>query len=131
MADTSFEQAAAAQRRSGWRTIRKVAPYLWPEGQLWVKWRVVVALLMLLASKVVAVSTPFFFKSAVDALAGETPDTGTLFALGAVGLTVAYGVMRLMSIGFQQLRDVIFARVGQRALRRSATACRAASAASP
>ena len=107
-------------RNSGMRIIRKVIPYLWPDGEAWVKWRVVIALTMLIIAKVVAVATPFFFKSAVEARAGETPDGGTLFALGAVGLTVAYGVMRLMTIGFQQLRDVVFARVGQRALRRLA-----------
>jgi len=53
----------------------------------------------------------------VDALAKEgVPD----LALGAVGLTVAYGVARLMTVGFQQLRDAAFAAVAQRALRRLA-----------
>jgi ATP-binding cassette subfamily B protein len=108
---------ADLNRASGWRTIRRVAPYLWPQGQAWVKWRVVVAMVMLVAAKVVAVATPFFFKTAVDTLAGETPDGTTLLLFGAVGLTIAYGVARLMTIGLQQLRDVIFARVGQRALR--------------
>ncbi|HCQ56456.1 MAG TPA: metal ABC transporter permease, partial [Sulfitobacter sp.] len=36
---------------------------------------------------------------------------------GAIGLTVAYGMARLMGVGFQQVRDAVFARVGQRALR--------------
>ncbi len=107
-------------RKSGWRTIRRVAPYLWPEGQAWVKWRVVLALAALFLAKVVAVGTPFFYKAAVDALAGEAVDPVLMLAVGAVGLTVAYGVARLMTVGFQQLRDVIFARVGQRALRQLA-----------
>ena len=102
------------ERRSGLRTIRKVAPYLWPDDMPWVKWRVVMALLLLMASKLVAVGTPFLYKWAVDALAEDgVPD----LVLGAVGLTVAYGFARLMTIGFQQLRDVVFARVAQRALR--------------
>ncbi|PLL13103.1 metal ABC transporter permease [Tabrizicola sp. TH137] len=105
---------------SGLHTIRRVLPYLWPEGQGWVKRRVVAAFLMLVAAKIVSVSTPFFYKQAVDALAGDTPDTGTLLGLTAVGLTVAYGLARLGTVAFQELRDAIFVRVGQRALRRLA-----------
>ncbi|MBD1205580.1 MAG: ABC transporter ATP-binding protein/permease [Rhodobacteraceae bacterium] len=105
---------------SGLNTIRRVLPYLWPEGEAWVKRRVVAALLMLVAAKLVSVSTPYFYKQAVDALAGETPDTGTLLGLTAVGLTVAYGMARLGTVAFQELRDAIFVRVGQRALRRLA-----------
>jgi ABC-type transport system involved in Fe-S cluster assembly fused permease/ATPase subunit len=105
---------------SGLNTIRRVLPYLWPEDEAWVKRRVVAALLMLVAAKLVSVSTPYFYKQAVDALAGETPDTGTLLGLTAVGLTVAYGMARLGTVAFQELRDAIFVRVGQRALRRLA-----------
>jgi ATP-binding cassette subfamily B protein len=89
-------------------------PYLWPSDQPWVKRRVVLALLALLLGKIVAVGTPLLYKQAVDALAGEGVSP---LMLGAVGLTVAYGMARLLSNGFQQLRDVIFAAVGQRALR--------------
>lgn len=109
---------ATQERASGWRTIRRVVPYLWPAAHLWVRQRVVLALVMLVLAKLIAVSTPFFYKGAVDALAGE--GTGWLLALGAVGLTVAYGVARLMEIGFQELRNVLFTRVGQRALRQLA-----------
>ena len=110
----------AAERQSGWRTIRRVAPYLWPDEHPWVKHRVVWALVALFVSKLVAVSTPFFYKAAVDKLGGDGTDAAWMLGLGAVGLTVAYGVARLMNVGFQQLRDVIFARVGQRALRQLA-----------
>jgi ABC-type transport system involved in Fe-S cluster assembly fused permease/ATPase subunit len=102
------------QRVSGWRVIRRVAPYLWPDDKLWVKQRVVIALAMLLIAKIVAVGTPLLYARAVDALSDAgAPD----LAVGAVGLTVAYGVARLMSNGFQQLRDAVFAKVGQGALR--------------
>ncbi|MCO8145359.1 ABC transporter ATP-binding protein/permease [Rhodovulum tesquicola] len=107
-------------RGQGLRTIRKVAPYLWPEGQGWAKRRVVLAMLALVLAKVIAVVTPFFYKAAVDSLTGEGAPEAMLMAVGAVGLTVAYGMARLMNTGFQQLRDAIFARVGQRALRRIA-----------
>ncbi len=102
------------ERRSGMRTIRKVAPYLWPDDKPWVKHRVVWAMVALIVSKLISVTTPFFYKWAVDTLAdGGVPAV----ALGAIGLTVAYGFGRLMTNGFQQLRDAIFAKVAQRALR--------------
>ncbi len=113
---TDSRAARAEARASGWRTVRRVVPYLWPEAHPWVKVRVVAALVALFVAKLVAVGTPFFYKGAVDALAEEA-DAAMMLALGAVGLTVAYGMARLMTVGFQQLRDVIFARVGQRALR--------------
>ncbi|MBA84405.1 ABCB family ABC transporter ATP-binding protein/permease [Thalassobius sp. S69A] len=99
---------------SGWSTLRRVAPYLWPEGRLDIKLRVVAAMVLLLMAKLVTVLTPMFYKGAVDALAGEGVP---MLALGAVGLTVAYGMARLMANGFQQARDAVFALVGQRALR--------------
>jgi len=105
---------------SGWHTIQRVLPYLWPAGEAWVKRRVVLALLLLLAAKIVSVATPFFYKAAVDALAGEAPSAAALLALSAVGLTVAYGVARLGAVGFGELRDAVFVRVGQRALRKLA-----------
>jgi ATP-binding cassette subfamily B protein len=118
--DTETATLAAQERRSGMRTIRKVAPYLWPEGKGWVKRRVVAALAMLVLAKIVAVGTPFLYKAAVDGLAGEATGTAWLLAIGAVGLTVAYGVSRALNVGFQQARDAFFASVGQRALRQLA-----------
>ncbi len=113
MASDTSTQIEQDERRSGWRTIRRVAPYLWPSEPAWVRQRVVFAMVALVLAKVVAVGTPLLYKAAVDNLSGEVPD----LALGAIGLTVAYGVARLMTVGFQQLRDAVFARVGQRALR--------------
>ena len=111
------EEISAEERRSGWRTLRKVGPYLWPDGQAWVKRRVVLSLFVLVLAKLVTVYTPVLYKGAVDALADEGVP---MLALGAVGLTVAYGMARLLSVAFQQLRDAIFAAVGQRALRQLA-----------
>ena len=65
---------------SGWQTIRRVLPYLWPEGEGWVKRRVLIAMALLIVARLVSVATPFFYKAAVDALAGEAPDTGLLIA---------------------------------------------------
>jgi ATP-binding cassette, subfamily B, heavy metal transporter len=105
---------------SGWDTIRRVIPYLWPDGQGWVKRRVVASLLMLLTAKVISVTTPYLYKRAVDALTGDAPSGVMMMTMTAVGLTVAYGIARLGSVAFNELRDVIFVRVGQRALRQLA-----------
>ena len=111
---------AGKARANGWATIRRVLPYLWPPGQPWVKRRVVAALTVLVLAKIISVSTPFFYKTAVDLLAGKTPDGSMMMAAGAVGLTLAYGMARLGAVAFAELRDAIFVRVGQRALRRLA-----------
>jgi ATP-binding cassette subfamily B protein len=113
-ADTTTDaDLAANERRSGLRTIRKVGPYLWPDDKPWVKRRVVIALVCLVLAKLVNMLAPLLVGTAVDALSGQASD----LVLGGVALTLAYGFARLMNVGFQQLRDGVFARVGQRALR--------------
>ena len=109
-----------ATEASGWQTIRRVAPYLWPEGQGWVKRRVVAALGFLIIAKLVSISTPYIYKLAVDQLAGPAPDADMILGLGAVGLVVAYGLARLGAVFFGEIRDAVFVRVGQRAIRRLA-----------
>jgi len=116
----SVKNKTAGSTSSNWRTVKRVTPYLWPKAseQFWVKRRVVLAMLALTLSKIIAVATPFLFKAAVDGLAkvGESNDA-LMLLLGAGGLMFAYGFFRLSSVGFGELRDAIFARVGQRALR--------------
>jgi ATP-binding cassette subfamily B protein len=104
----------------GWATMKRVAPYLWPDGETGIKVRVVASLLFLLMAKLVAITMPFMYKQAVDALVGRTPDAPTMLGLGAIGLTVAYGLARFGSVAFGEARDWIFVRVGQRALRKLA-----------
>lgn len=110
------------ERGQGMRVIKSVLPYLWPKGRRDIKLRVVFAMAALILGEILGVLSPFFYKAAVDGLAPDAGADQTVFLLtaGAVGLTVAYGVVRLMGVGFSQLRDVIFARVGQRALRQLA-----------
>ena len=102
------------ERASGMRTLRKVTPYLWPDDKPWVKRRVVWSMIALVMSKVVAAGTPFLTGRAVDVLGDERV---SYLTLGAIGLAVALGLTRLFNVGFQQLRDAIFAPVAQRALR--------------
>lgn len=122
MRKSTTTTTADIDRKSGMRTIRKVMPYLWPADKPDVKIRVVASLFILVLARLISVTTPFYYKAAVDALApvvNETPPA-MLLAMGAVGLTIAYGTLRLLSVAFNQLRDAIFARVGQRALRKLA-----------
>ncbi len=116
---SSPEQSARkAARQSSLRTIRKVAPYLWPKNNLRFRLRVVAALLALLSAELILLGIPFIYKAAVDALTLEAETSLVhLVSLGAVFLTIAFGVARTLNIGFTQLRDALFAAVGQRALR--------------
>ncbi|MEN8874695.1 MAG: ABC transporter transmembrane domain-containing protein, partial [Pacificibacter sp.] len=103
---------------NGWSVAKQVAPYLWPKNNRSARVRVVLALCVMVLAKVVSVTAPYLYKLAVDVLSGdiaEKPEMMLVF--GAVGLTIAYGFARLMTNGFQQLRDAIFAPVGQAALR--------------
>ena len=104
-------------RKAEIRVIARVVPYLWPKGQLGIKWRVIIALSSLVLAKLVAVATPIILGSAGDSLAGNSNWLRQSFMVGAVGLTLAYGISRILESGFQQIRDVVFAKVGQRALR--------------
>ncbi len=103
--------------RAAWRTVKRILPFIWPVNNFDLRTRVVLALLALVAAKCVAILSPILQAWAVDDLAGSgLPE----FALGAIGLTIAYGMARIATNGFQQIRDALFAKVAQRALRRLA-----------
>ena len=102
------------EKRSALRTIRRVGPYLWPRDNSAVKTRLIVSMLLLVLAKLISAGTPFLYGYTVDSLV--SPDA-SLFVISAIGLIVAYGLARVLSNGFQQLRDVVFAPVAQRALR--------------
>ena len=120
LTSTATSADAGTPATSGLVTIRRVLPYLWPRGETWVKQRVVLALAMLVMAKIVSVTTPFFYKAAVDRLAGDAPSGAFLMGLTAVALTLAYGLARLGAVAFGELRDAVFVKVGQRALRKLA-----------
>ncbi len=117
---TVLSSDSSEQHGTGWQTMRRVAPYLWPAGEGWVKRRVVAALSFLLFAKLVSITMPYLYKRAVDALVGTAPDAAGLLGVGAVGITVAYGLARFGSVALGEMRDWIFVRVGQRALRKLA-----------
>ena len=91
-------------------------PYLWPEGHPGLKARVVFAMVALVLSKVVTVATPYSFKYATDALTSG----GSAIAVAVsvmLFMVLAYGMGRIMMVVLAQLRDAVFARVSQRAVR--------------
>ena len=115
---------SSANLKSGqaMNVIKSVLPYLWPKSRKDIQFRVVLAMLALVLGEILGLLAPYFYGVSVDALAPGADEDQTIFMLtaGALGMVVAYGVMRILSVGFSQLRDVIFAQVGQRALRQLA-----------
>ena len=101
----------APERPGDWHTIATLLPYLWE-----FKGRVIIALLCLGIAKVATVWVPLVLKDIVDAL-----DRSQLSVIALpLGLLLAYGLLRLASSAFGELRDVVFAKVTQRAIRRVA-----------
>ena len=96
--------------RNDWRTIRTLLPYVWE-----FKGRVVAALALLLMAKIANVSVPLILKEIIDAL-----DQPRALLTLPVMLLLSYGLLRLASTLFGELRDAIFAKVTQRAIRRAA-----------
>ena len=104
-----------ASARSDWQTIRTLLPYLWPTGDLKSRSRVVLAMLCMLIAKFAVIYVPILFGEAIDSLPGLA-EAGPMAAL-PLGLILAYGGARVASLAFGELRDAIFASVGQSAIR--------------
>jgi ABC-type transport system involved in Fe-S cluster assembly fused permease/ATPase subunit len=107
--------ASPDPKQSGFATMKNLLPYLWPVGEWNLRARVIVAMVFLVFSKIAIVLVPIFYKDAVDALVSA--EEGILLII-PVGVILAYGLARIASLGFSEARDAIFARVGQRAIRR-------------
>ncbi len=112
-------------------TLRALLPYLWPSTDgdvprreaLEMRLRVVVALVFLAAAKGATVVVPWLYGKAVDALSESLAvldGSSTGVAALPLGLVLAYGAARVLSLAFAELRDAVFARVGGRAIRRVA-----------
>ncbi len=105
--------SAPTATRNDLNTIRTMLPYIWPEGAWSLRARVLIALVLLVLAKVANVSVPMLYKHAVDALNDTTAE---LLAV-PIGVLLAYGVLRVLSEAFGELRDAVFTRVAQRAIR--------------
>ena len=101
------DRGVARTQRGAWQTIRTLLPYLWE----W-KGRVAAAIVCLVAAKVANVGVPLLLKEIVDGLTREQ----ALLAV-PLALLVAYGILRLSTTFFTELREFLFAKVTQRAVR--------------
>ncbi len=100
------------------KVLTNLLPYLWPQGRSDLKARVVAAMVLLVCAKVATVTIPLVLREAVDALTA----VGDLILVLPLSLLLAYGVMRVAALAFGELRDGLFARVAQNAVRRVALA---------
>ncbi len=105
---------------SNFSIISNVLPFVWSDSGM--KLRVVTSLVLLIFAKFAIVSTPLIFMLAVDSLADPNTEKSKFFllSLGTTSLIIGFGVMRLVGIGFDQLKDALFAKVSQNALRKLA-----------
>jgi ATP-binding cassette, subfamily B, heavy metal transporter len=113
----------AHARGSLTETARDLWPYLWPGDRGDLKLRVLLAVVMMVAAKLVTIAVPYAYKWATDALAGESAaDRIPLPAIltGVITLTIAYGILRILMALFTQSRDALFAAVAMNAVRRLA-----------
>ena len=104
-------------------TMRSLLPYLWPRDAFGLRVRVIISLVLLALAKITTVAVPVFLKYAVDALTipanGEGVSAKTIAIAVPVGMLVAYGAARVLSLGFKELQGAVFAKVAERALRQA------------
>jgi ATP-binding cassette subfamily B protein len=115
---SSPRTAAPAERPNGTlredlRSLVRLAPYLWPRGAVSLKLRVVFAVVFLIVAKLVNIYVPVLYKQAVDALSAK----GTAAVIVPVAFIVSYGLARIGAQLFAELRQAIFAKVEQHAVR--------------
>lgn len=117
------EPTVSAERGKTLSTIRNLWPYMWPSDRPDLKWRVVWATVWLVVAKLVLIGVPYFYKWATDALNAQTTAPEWLPAALATPLmlVVAYNIARIVQGGLNQLRDALFASVGQYAVRQLAS----------
>ena len=115
-------KTVSAESDSVLATLRNLWPYMWPAGRADLKARVVWATVFLVVAKLVLMLVPYFFKWATDALNDElvAPPWLPPLLIAPVMLVVAYNAVRIVQLGFNQLRDALFASVGQHAVRQLA-----------
>lgn len=114
--DTHTNDANA--RHDGWHTLKRFIPYLWPRENPGLRWRIVVAVLLIIAAKGVTLALPFAYKAAIDAMTGvgALGDREPLLGI-ALAFVLAFALGRFASVLFDNLRNIVFERVGQDATR--------------
>src|SRR6187551_3776663 len=95
---------AQAQPRSDWSTLQRLFPYLWRY-----KWRALAALAFMIVAKLANVGVPLLLKHLVDAMDVKVGDPTAVLVV-PIGLLVAYGLLRLSTSFFTELRDLVFSK---------------------
>ncbi|WVO24643.1 iron-sulfur clusters transporter ATM1, mitochondrial [Cryptococcus decagattii] len=111
--------ATESQDKTDWSIIVKLAGNIWPKNNPNVKLRVIGALTLLVAGKVLNVQVPFFFKTIVDSLNVPITESTTVWVLAGASIA-GYGAARILTTLFGELRNAIFASVAQNAIRKVA-----------
>ncbi|NMM75890.1 ABC transporter ATP-binding protein/permease [Acidovorax sp. SRB_24] len=101
----------SASKRSDWATLSRLLPYLWQY-----KWRVVIAIVFMVGAKLANVGVPVLLKNLVDAMALKPGDPATVLVV-PVGLLLAYGLLRLSTSLFTELRELVFSKATHGAAR--------------
>ncbi|WP_211461442.1 ABCB family ABC transporter ATP-binding protein/permease [Collimonas silvisoli] len=109
--DAAAAAGSTQPKRSDWATLKTLLPYLWTY-----KWRVALALLFMLGAKLANVGVPLVLKKLVDSMTITVSHPQAMLVL-PLGILVAYGALRLSTTLFTELREFVFARVTQRAVR--------------
>ncbi|MBO6902281.1 MAG: ABC transporter ATP-binding protein/permease [Rhizobiaceae bacterium] len=113
------KKTVSAESGSTLHTVANLWPYMWPADRPDLKLRVAWAATFLVIAKLVLLLVPYTFKWATDALDNQlaAPEWVPPLLVAPVMLVLAYNVVRIVQLGFNQLRDALFARVGQHAVR--------------
>ena len=96
-----------------WGTVRRFLPYLWPAENMGLRWRIIVAALFVVLAKIVVLTLPFAYAGAVDTMAAD----GDPAVWAALALVIAYAAGRFATVAFDNVRNIVFERVGQDAVR--------------
>ncbi len=115
------KKTVSADDGNPYQSLKNLWPYMWPSDRPDLKRRVIIALGFLILSKVILVIVPSILEWATDSLTGTLESNSIpVFLLAPVMLVIAYNSARLLQWGFNQLRDALFAKVGQHAVRQLA-----------
>lgn len=117
----SYDEPDKGKDSNHWATVKTLTPYLWTPGRWDLRIRVIASLVLLVLAKIIGVYVPFLFKDAVDILTPTAGVTASTIAVAVpVGLIIGYGTARVLTLVFGELRDAVFVKVGQHALRQVA-----------
>ena len=109
-------QSNVPQISRDWKIIKQTMTYIWPRAEPGIKFRVGLALSLLISGKILNVQVPMYFKQAIDALNIPFHSDSTVLTVAGTVL-IGYGAAKLGAVAFQEIRNALFSKVAQRAIR--------------